>query len=128
MSFPRPSLSPRVHDGAGAKLMILRSASSESPHWRLGSDSDLLASRVRGSLPEEAVALCPHPLAPPPARQDVCARTSSRGRGEVFQGGGGPLAPRLLELLHPVRRAPRRGSAMSCSVEYGYGAERPTGL
>jgi len=46
------------------------------------------------------VALTPTPT-PPPGRVGVDGRKATRGRGDV-QGGGGPWAPRLLEILHPL--------------------------
>jgi hypothetical protein len=50
------------------------------------------------------------------------------GEGRGLQGGGGPSAPRLLEILHPLRGAPRRGSATPGCVDGTFAAERPTGL
>src|SRR3972149_10981203 len=40
----------------------------------------------------------------------------------------GLWAPRLLEILLPLRAAPRRGSARLPAIESGLMAERPTGL
>ena len=86
----------------------------------------------------EAVARHPHPYPraaarseaeglPRPDRPSTRARTLP-GEGRGFQGGGGPLAPHLLEVLYPLCAAPQRGSAMLRLVEDTHGAERGQGM
>ncbi|MBM2842925.1 MAG: hypothetical protein HW404_762, partial [Anaerolineales bacterium] len=78
--------------------------SQTNPVWQAKNDE--LKGGSTGVRLMEAV-LRPHPL--PPLRHAPSWRRHSRGRrgGRKPQGGGGPMAPRLLENLSPPRQGSR---------------------